>query len=897
MKRPSPTTLAAAGAGLLVALLYVSPVLRDVLHTGLDWPIWIQHREGASLTTYGKWWVMAPHRYLTDAFSGDFPTYYPSLSDTLINVIAALGSWPAMTVQAVIYGPLLGGLFLWLNYASIARVVRDPTVALGASLILSLGGSSGLARWLDPALEYHLSFYLHVPFQALSLGSGQSLGWVLFLPCLCLTYLAYREFTVLRAIGSGACLGFLLQVHTLTFITAAFVQLVYLTLSNALERPRDRGWKIWAISIGVIAVSFAGYTAARRPFSVLSLVAFGSLALLADFLHDPAKRFYAWSYGTAGLVAAPYLLALARNARGAAALQEAWVPGLAVGTFDLLLFFAAYGLAAALAYATCRDRPVLLWVSSVLAGTLFLAFNHLWGWSNHPYRFAIHLIFPLGILAALGLRHGPRRLAVGLGAWLGLLMLWNAWSFLAGDRVWITFRVGSLERAAFLGRVREETTARERSGVRILNPPEMDYPNGLFQSTVLMNYSRIPAFIPDYRYLLGRERYYNRMGVFCFLFPGYPNYDLPYGRRACEEQLDPEPEVLEILDPRLKTGILPLYSIGLAGAVGGPFAIFLKEAGATYGWPILGKTEGNVALLETEVAPLPGVARLGPGSFGPTGLDLDVETDASGRQLVILGGRHLADRAQRIEIDDRPLQGLVRSPNWAVGGQEVAAGRHRLHLAWQKPDYLLESDFLYFASVIQEAWAGRYVRLPHDLRSVVGEGTPTADRRLVRCVAVLPLEGRHRLACRAQKLLLHQAFDPCVGLQLEDPRQQAHPDEAGEAGEEDRLRHGRQPEPRAGRPEPAGQQSSGQTSGTGPSVPRAGRSGAPRCRSSTSSRTMDTKRGWDPAVPARTRFRPSSSALPRASRSRSYRTSMWSETKPMGATTTSVAPWSRSTRR
>jgi hypothetical protein len=35
--------------------------------------------------------------------------------------------------------------------------------------------------------------------------------------------------------------------------------------------------------------------------------------------------------------------------------------------------------------------------------TGFLAPNHLWHWFNHPYRFAIHMIFPLGILAALWL--------------------------------------------------------------------------------------------------------------------------------------------------------------------------------------------------------------------------------------------------------------------------------------------------------------------------------------------------------------------------------------------------------------------------------------------------------------------------------------------------------------
>jgi len=438
-------------------------------------------------------------------------------------------------------------------------------------------------------------------------------------------------------------------------------------------------------------------------------VALGGAAFLATFLLDPAKRFYFWSYGTAAVVAAPYLLALAPHARVFVAVQDAWVQRAGVGMGALLLFFLVYALAAILAYAAYRNRPVLIWISAMLAGTFFLAFNQLWRWDNHPYRFAIHLIFPLGILTALGLRHGPRRLALPLAAWIAVVILWNSWSFLTGDRIWVNFRVGTPEQAAFLEQVRATTAAFEDTGLRILTSPEVDYPRGVYQTAVLMNYSRIPAFVPDYRHLLWPERYYNRMGVFCFLFPGFPNTDLPFGRHACDEALDPEPDVLEILDPRLKTNILPVYSIAFAGATGKPFARFLSEARTTYGWTAVAETE-NQELLRTEVAPLAGVARLGHGRYGPHGLDIDLEVTDPGRQVVLLGGRGLAVRARRIEIDGLELAGAIRSPNWAVGDLELAAGPHRLHLAWQAPDYVLESDYLYFASVLQERWAGRYVR-------------------------------------------------------------------------------------------------------------------------------------------------------------------------------------------
>ena len=92
MKRPSGPTIAAFVCAALVGLLYVSPVLKDVARTGLDWPIWIDHPEGLIHTNYGKWWVLPPHHYLVDGSSGEFPIYYPSLSDSLINVVAeALG--------------------------------------------------------------------------------------------------------------------------------------------------------------------------------------------------------------------------------------------------------------------------------------------------------------------------------------------------------------------------------------------------------------------------------------------------------------------------------------------------------------------------------------------------------------------------------------------------------------------------------------------------------------------------------------------------------------------------------------------------------------------------------------------------------------------------------------
>jgi hypothetical protein len=248
--------MAALVSAVLIGLLYVSPVLKDVARTGLDWPIWIDHPEGLIHTNYGKWWVLPPHHYLVDGSSGEFPIYYPSLSDSMINVAAEALGCPAMTVQAVLFGPLLGSAFLLLNYLSIAAVVGDRRVALGASLLISLGGNSSFVDWHEPVSGLRLNSVLHVPFHVISLATAQSLGWVLLLPCLSLTHLAYRGFSRTRAVLAGVLLAALFHAHTLTFVNVVAAQLAYLVFANALERPRDRRFQAWLVALLLVASAF-----------------------------------------------------------------------------------------------------------------------------------------------------------------------------------------------------------------------------------------------------------------------------------------------------------------------------------------------------------------------------------------------------------------------------------------------------------------------------------------------------------------------------------------------------------------------------------------------------------------------------------------------------------------
>lgn len=739
MKRPAAETLAALACAALLALLYASPVLPGVWRTGLDWPIWIDHPEGLIHTNTGKWLMAAPHRVFVDGASGEFPQYYAPLSDTLLNLVAAPLGIPAMTVQAVLYGPLTAAAFLLGSYLSLAPLLRDRRAALAASLLVALGGNALFADRPDPASGLSLDAVLHVPFHVIALGTSQSLGWVLLLPALCVGYRAYRERSRALALGAGLLLAALFYGHTLTFVNVGAVAVASLVAANAAERPRDARFKAYLAALGLVAAAFLGLVLTRPAVSFAEIAGLGTLALAAAFWIDPHKRFYAWCFLPAALLVLPYAALLVRHRAALAEMQRGWnqVQMMTVGLDGALLFFSAYLAAAACAYRFARDRALVAWLTLVLAATASLAVNHLWGWSNHPYRFAIHLLFPLAILGVLGLRHAPRLLAVPLGAWLAAICVANVWGFAAGQARSVRFRVAEPERARFLETVRTETGREAGSGVRILPPVELTYPRGLVQAAMLMNYAQVEAFIPDYRHVLWPERHHNRMGLYCFLFPGYPNQDYPFGWRACEEDLDPDPALVTILDPRLKTEILPLYRIGFAAAPGKPFSNYLK--GAPYGWRSILETE-NAAFVRTDAAVLPGVARLSPGAAAPGAfaigsptpgtlgipaapgtlaigpaapgtLVIGIEPDAPGPHLLVLGGRSLERRAPRVALDGRPLETATRRGNWVVFAIELDAGPHRLELPALDDGPDPQADYLYFAAAVRRELASHYLAL------------------------------------------------------------------------------------------------------------------------------------------------------------------------------------------
>ena len=444
--------------------------------------------------------------------------------------------------------------------------------------------------------------------------------------------------------------------------------------------------------------------------STHALAVLSAALVLVAFLADGDRRPYAWGYGAAAVVIAPYLLALLRERSGLAGIVENANPT-HVAPLVLLAFYAPYLVAAAFAIARAPDRlSCSSW--SLLATTLLLAGNHLWSWSNHPYRFAIHLLFPFALLSALGLRHAPGPVPFVLAAWFAVGIAGS----IGGSR-----GLAALRRRAPGGRGHRRLPAAPPRGdgrrgrrAKAPEPPEFHYPLGLTQDALIFNYSASPGFIPDYRYLLARERYYNRLALFCFLFPGYPAYDQHLERRACTEPLDPPPSLLALREPRLRTALLPAYRIAFAAASGKPFGQYLEVAQNTYGWT----TVAGAGLRRLVRTPPPGGGRPGAvrgrrrsGPLVPVRGRVGRSSPPRARGPWPCRARHRGARGRPrgSRTEEGELGGASRGPR--AGPPPPRAGH---------PGREGERDLLYFAAIVSEAQAGAYLALPPPVPEGVG---------------------------------------------------------------------------------------------------------------------------------------------------------------------------------
>jgi hypothetical protein len=698
------TTAPLIAAGL--AAVYFTPFAPVIFARGLSWPVASQHLEALSLTTYGRWWLLPPHQFLTDAFSGVLPTFYNFVSDTLINLIALAGDWPPMTIQLAVYGPLLGFLIVWLGYVSLLPILHDRRQAAIASALVGLGVGSGLHLVFQHTRSQNLDNVLHVPFHALPLGTAQSLGWVLFLPCVASLYLARERNTTASIVAMGVSLGVLFNTHTLTFINVAFIHLAYLAYRNYTDAPRDLRWKLFMLINACAAVAFVIGAAAPRPLPLSFLLALWLAAMGACLIADPNKKLYLLGYGVAAFLAVPYGLALMPHAASFMALSEARHDQ-SVELPAIFLFFAPFWIGAAYAWRYSRSNPVVRWATVMVLANMFLGFNHLWNWHNHPYRFTIHLLFPLSVLLTVGLTHAHRWLRCAVYLWLLVTILANVALYVTGSRRYVNFEVYSEERTGFLRNV-DRATRTSASDTWLLTAPEFEYPQGVSRAAALLNFSRIPAFLPDYRYQLALERYANRLALFCYLFPAFPAFDLHNGRRGCSEALDPPETFARVLSPALKNGALISSGIRWVASLDGPFDPMLMQTAAALGWSPLAEATNAHLFDITNVIELDGVARLGRGAYQNDAYELSFRPARPGPHLVVVGGRALRHAASTPLVNGTLLQELQRNEkpaNWAIYRADLGEGEHQLRVPGASP------DCIYFIAIIHEESAATHLAL------------------------------------------------------------------------------------------------------------------------------------------------------------------------------------------
>lgn len=600
-----------AAVGAVLAALWLMPHLAcadcssDVLSA---------HREAVSLSTFGKWQHPS---FIVDGFSGEFPVFYNYLSSALLSQLAEMLALPPAYVQGLIYGPALVALMPVVNYAALRLAGLIPAAALVAALIVSACADAALLDWIYPLIDdanlATIKAIFHVPVTAMGVGSDQAFGWLLFLPTLALFHTAVQSGRPLWFALAGAMFGLMMISHTLTLINATTAASFYLFAYNVsigenkfLLRPAGRIFLFLAV---IIALGLHGR---MRGFSEAHFVALWTTCWLLSIRNRGDIRNTVCFVAGALLLCGPYLWQLWVLREG---LRETVINAYTRADFDttLAVFLPLWLGAGLLFIRLLRGRSGdagTAWLFALLAATLALAQGPIFGFVNHPYRFGIHLIFPLAALFGIYLTL-PRNSLVsrGMAAFLGLwVAISTAKALLAlsgqypgapqllGTSTAYNSFIQVLPATTDLLEALEMETATGNG--RLLLAPEYSYPTAASDSAIMLSHSSVRSFIADPRYIAWRDLHRQRVNVVCSLFPDYPHID-PSGDKACT--FAPHTvgtrdgfNKLIIVDEAVRADILPVYGISLAADLGGAFSPFLTRGGVTFGWTKLYEADGRL---------------------------------------------------------------------------------------------------------------------------------------------------------------------------------------------------------------------------------------------------------------------------------------------------------------
>ncbi|QIO32776.1 hypothetical protein [Bradyrhizobium sp. 1(2017)] len=662
----------------------------DLWHGQVDT---VGQTESVSLSLYGRFHGIA---LVTDAYSGEFPTFYNFLSDWLINLLAWTTGLPAYSAQVLIYVPFLIAFLFLGTYFSVRAVGGGRGAALLSAVLALASAETPFVHYLYTLVEPLSGLRsptqtLIPPAQAIGIASSQGFGWGLFLPSLATLYRARRQGGVLLTLFAGALLGVCCLAHTLTFLqvaTTASVYVVFDTIAARIRegRPIDALLRVAAILVLTTAIALVSR---RTGVSMVNFAVYWFFSFIISLTDFRSLRFAA-VYGLAALaVASPYLLQIWQLGLQGSAFQSYDSP---LPKTEFVLFYLAYILCALLVFLNApllKRSDALIWIAAMLIVSIGMGYGKIFGFQNHEYRFLTNAILPFAVVSGFILMippSGSRRIAIF--AVMPLLMLGvlrNLWATagtlpdLVGKSVGAFTYIGRAiplpeGASALLDSLRTQT-AELTKGSRLLVPPEYEYPQQAYRNGLLLAVSRSPSFIPDPRYIMWSDLYADRVAVFCSLFPAYQHIDAHTSLRLCDKTPKEIAPDLILANPGLD--VLSLYKINLLASFRGSQDSYLAECARTLGMTPIHDADGGM-LWQSLAKPDPDRLHFGAASYTAPFLTIPFVAPQSGKYLVVLAGRSITKRVQRIQlgsvlVDPRPMgdSALAVTTDFQAGASQI----------------------------------------------------------------------------------------------------------------------------------------------------------------------------------------------------------------------------------
>ena len=681
----------------------------------------VQHTEAVSLSLYGRW-QSGP--FITDAYSGQFPTIYNFLSDWLINGIAALTGLPPYHVQATIYVSLLVvGLFL-ASYLALRWIGIGWGAAFLAAVLVTGAGELPIAHLIRDPLHTWLGVQflgnLIPPVASMGVGSAQVLGYVLFLPVLAVAFVATNRNGIVWPIVGGVLLGISGVVHTLTFLELGTTVSVYFAVNTVFVDAREgksRSAFFRAGGLLALVVFVSELSRVQGPaMSHFALFWFGGFALS---LRNRATFWTATFYGLSALVVVgPYLaqvLLLSVDAQ----LFSSEVTVVPTGEF--VLFYGGQLLCLVLLLAGARRYPrpdILIWALTSLFVAIALGYGGVFGLRSHQYRFLTMAIFPFAVVTGMNLSL-PRGTLKTIAVWafIPMLLIGVARNFAMlampfsesvrqslGPLVhYNAIQIVPPVEVEFLREVASETA--RMTDPNVLLPPEFAYPDQAFINGLVLAHSTKPAFIPDPRYITWHDMYADRVRVFCTLVPGYPQLDAHTGMRICDTTpTDLAPSRLTELHPILRTDVLGIYGIGLAPLLVSTYEPMISARFTELGMRMAFDNDGG----RIWAPPAKPSRRLAFGEAGYNAPDFSIpfEAPVPGRYTVVMAGSGLAGKVTGAVVDGHALKLTPIGKDVLAVSLDAVSSKYVLSLGlapdWRY-NYVLPAPIRFIAGVPSES--------------------------------------------------------------------------------------------------------------------------------------------------------------------------------------------------